>query len=325
VEESSQTEVVQNGPPGGLPPEVEAELRRRLQDEPAAVQFSSVSPEPAAPAAEGDTNGAADLSASSPALPAKPGLRERLARMGPIGAFLAYLIGKTKYLLLVAKFTLPVLKTGGTMLLSIVVYAQRWGWPFAVGFVLCILAHEMGHVYAAWRLGMPVSAPLFIPGFGALILLKQQARSAWDGALVGIGGPIAGTLAGLLCLLLYRLTGSQLMLGLAFTGFMINLFNMAPIYPLDGGRITAAVSPRIWLVGVVVMIVLFATGFLHNPLLLLLIFVSVPRLWQGLKTGDITPPDGVPTTPHQRLTMGVAYVALCGLLVWLVQHAHWYA
>src|SRR5207253_8577684 len=127
------------------------------------------------------------------------GFGERLKRLGPIGAFLALVAGKLKWLLALGKFMLPALKTGITMLVSIGYYSLLFGWPFAAGFVLCILVHELGHVFVAWRMGVPVSAPLFIPGMGALILQKRWARSAWDEALIGIGGPVAGTAAGLAC------------------------------------------------------------------------------------------------------------------------------
>jgi Zn-dependent protease len=188
--------------------------------------------------------------------------------------------------------------------------------------VLCILAHEMGHVYVAWRMGVPVTAPIFIPGFGALILQKRRARSAWDEALIGIGGPVAGTLAGLFCLLIYQRTGSRLMLALADTSFFINLFNLAPIFPLDGGWITGAISPRIWLIGIVGMIGAFVTGFVQNPMILILVIISFPRLWCGLKTGDVTPKGGTPITPQQRITMGLSYVALSGVLLGLMTQTH---
>jgi Zn-dependent protease len=219
-------------------------------------------------------------------------------------------------------FLLPVLQTGGTMALSIVVYAQVFGWWFAVGFVVSILVHEMGHVYAAYRLRIPVSAPLFIPGMGALILQKKEARSAWDQALIGIGGPVAGTLAGLVLLAGYHVTGLPLLMALAYTTFFLNLFNLAPIVPLDGGWITGAISPRIWLVGVVVLVGLFFSGVLRNPFLLLIVVISLPRLWHGLRHGDATPPGGVPVEPHQRSQMAAAYLGLCGLLLWLMMETH---
>jgi Zn-dependent protease len=227
-----------------------------------------------------------------------------------------------KYLPLLLKFGLVALKTGGTMLLSIWFYAFRFGWWFALGFVLCILVHELGHVFAAWRLGVPVSAPIFIPGMGALILQKRAARSAWDEALIGIGGPVAGALAGLACLVLYQVTGNPMMLGLAYFDFLINLFNLAPVFPLDGGWITGAVSPRIWLLGMVGMTAAFLTGQVRNPMILFLLFLSLPRLWRGLTTGEMMQPGAEPTTPQQRVTMGLAYVGLAGLLFWLTGYTH---
>jgi Zn-dependent protease len=295
-------------PTAPLPPEVEAELRRRKQQSPP--------PPTAAPPADEESQG---------------GWSSWVKRLGPVGILLGFLLGKLKILAGVGKFILPALKllklgkiltTGGTMLLSIVVYAQRWGWWFAAGFVLTILVHEMGHVYVAWRMGVPVSAPIFIPGFGALILQKRAARSAWDEALIGIGGPVGGTIAGLVCWLAYLVTGHELMLGLAFTTFLLNLFNLIPVMPLDGGWITGAVSPRIWLLGAVGMAVLFALGFIRNPFILLLLLLSLPRLWHGLRTGDVTPEGGSPTTPRQRLVMGSAYVSLCALLAWLMANTH---
>ncbi|MFN3648925.1 MAG: site-2 protease family protein [Armatimonadota bacterium] len=259
---------------------------------------------------------AASPTASTPAA-AQSGWVERLKVLGPIGVSLFLLAGKLKSLASL-KFVLPVLQTSGTMLLSAWYYATLWGWPFGLGFVLSILVHEMGHVFAAARFGVPVSAPFFIPGFGALILQKRAAKSPFEEAVIGIGGPIGGTLAGLACLGLYGLTGSGLFLSLAYFTFLLNLFNLAPIFPLDGGWITGAVSPRIWLVGVVVMIAGYATGMLRNPLLILLVLLSLPRLWHGLRHGDVTPEGGTPVTSSQRVVMGVAYVALCSLLLWLV-------
>lgn len=313
VEPANTTSETQSAAPAGLPPEVEAELRRRViaagVDAPAVPVDSVATLAPAGALA-------------APSGAARPGFQERLRRLGPIGIGLAYLVGKLKYLTLVLKFGLPVLKTGGTMLLSMWVYAHIFGWWLAVGFVFTILAHEMGHVYVAWRMGVPVTAPIFIPGFGALILQKREARSTWDEALIGIGGPVAGTLAGIFCLLVSRSTGSRLMLALADITFFINLFNLAPVFPLDGGWITGAISPRLWLLGIVGMIAAFAGGYLHNPIILLLVLISFPRVWRGLKTGDVTPKGGMAVTPAQRLTMGVWYLGLCGLLLWLMAQSH---
>jgi Zn-dependent protease len=281
---------------------VEAELRRRAA---AAAGPASASEPPGPPPAA-----------------APGGISERLQKMGPLGGVLVLLFSLSKYVGVGLKFLLPALKTGGTMFISIWFYAMRDGWPFAVGFVLGIFVHEMGHVFMAWRLGIPVSAPLFIPFMGALILQKRAGKSAWEEALIGIGGPIAGTLAGLVFLALHLFTGWGIFLGLAYTTFFINLFNMAPLFPLDGGWIVGAVSPRLWLIGLLLIGGLFLAGWIRNPLLLLLLLLSAPRIWHGLKTGEASTGDVAPATPRQRTIMGVSYVALCALLLWLVGHTH---
>jgi Zn-dependent protease len=230
--------------------------------------------------------------------------------------------GVLAFIAAVWKFVIPVLKLGGaskilltagTMLLSVWFYAQVFGWRFAAGFVICIFIHEMGHVFAAWLLGIPVSAPIFIPGMGAIILSKRSGGSAWNNAIIGIGGPTFGCLAAIGCYGLYVATGNQLFLGLSLTGFLINLFNMIPMYPLDGGWITGAVSPYIWVVGLVALLAMAVMGYLRNPFIYVLIFLSLPRLIDGFKRGTMDDP-GTRTVPGQKVVMGMAYVALSGVL-----------
>jgi len=215
-----------------------------------------------------------------------------------------------------------VLTTGGTMLLSVVVYAQRFGWSFAAGFVLSIFVHELGHVYAAWRKGVPVSAPIFIPGLGALILQKRKAKSVWDDAVIGIGGPVAGTLAGIACFMISTLTGSELMLALAYTTFLINLFNLIPVFPLDGGWIAAAVSPRLWLAGIIGLVFLFAIGWVRNPFIFLIVLLALPQLWKGITQGDVSSEETAPVNSAQRIQMGFAYIGLCAFLAWMMMVTH---
>jgi hypothetical protein len=117
------------------------------------------------------------------------------------------------------KFLLIFLKTGGSMLLMIWLYAHQWGWPFAVGFVLLILVHECGHLLVARAFGLKVGAPIFIPFMGAFIALKEAPRDAWMEAWVGIGGPLLGSLGALACAGLYAATHHPLYLALAYSGF----------------------------------------------------------------------------------------------------------
>src|SRR5436190_15272527 len=193
----------------------------------------------------------------------------------PLG-ILGVLLLKFKALLIpVLKFFPVLLKTGGTMFLSIWLYAQEWGWWFALGFVLLIFVHECGHLLAAKRVGLKVGAPVFIPFMGAFIALKEAPRNAWIEAQVGIGGPLLGTVGAVVCYGLYELTGERLLVALAFSGFFLNLFNLAPVGFLDGGRIVTALSPWLWLVGIAIIGGLLLRDALnqHLNLILLLIFI----------------------------------------------------
>jgi Zn-dependent protease len=211
------------------------------------------------------------------------------------------------------KFLLPVLKTGGTMLLSIGAYAMFWGWQFAVGFVLLIFVHECGHLIAAKRIGLKVGAPVFIPFMGALIALKEAPRNAWIEAQVGIGGPILGTVGAAVCELIYLATGNLMFRALAYTGFFLNLFNLAPVGFLDGGRIVTALSPWLWLIGFAVMVFLTITHF--NFIVLLILIFSLPRLFFLFRRKSEEELRYFEVTPAQRWIMAVMYFGLIALLV----------
>ena len=211
------------------------------------------------------------------------------------------------------KFLLPVLKTGGTMILSIGAYAMLWGWQFAVGFVLLIFVHECGHLIAARRIGLKVGAPVFIPFMGAVIALKEAPRNAWIEAQVGIGGPILGTVGAGLCELIYLATGNLMFRALAYTGFFLNLFNLAPVGFLDGGRIVTALSPWLWLVGFAVLAVMIYSHF--NFLLLVILILSLPRLFFLFRRKSETELRYFEVTPAQRWTMAAMYFCLIALLV----------
>src|SRR5262245_8185510 len=120
------------------------------------------------------------------------------------------------------------------MLLSVFVYAFIFGWWYAVGFVVLLLVHEMGHYVAARRRGLDVGAPTFIPFVGAWIELKQMPHDAETEAYVGFAGPLVGSLGALACYFLARNYDSDLLLALSYAGFFLNLFNLIPISPFDG-------------------------------------------------------------------------------------------
>jgi Zn-dependent protease len=182
---------------------------------------------------------------------------------------------------------LPKLKlftTSASMLVSIGAYTLIWGWKFAIGFVLLILVHEMGHVLQARREGLDASAPLFIPFLGAAIALKELPKNAGVEARVGLAGPILGTLGTCVAVAIWQITGEELFQALAFVGFFLNLFNLAPVLPLDGGRAMAALTPWMWIVGYGLLIA--ATIAFPNPIMILILIfggMETYRRWKERK------------------------------------------
>jgi Zn-dependent protease len=229
----------------------------------------------------------------------------------PIAAF-GLLVWKLKFIF-AAIFKFKLFTVAGSMLISIGAYALLWGWQFAVGFVLLLLVHELGHVLEAKRQGLPVSAPMFIPFLGALITLKQLPDNAWAEAKVAIAGPILGGLGTAVVWGLGEYYDSELLTALAFTGFFLNLFNLAPISPLDGGRIVAAIHPALWVVGLVLLLGLAIVS--PNPILILILVLGgleSYRRWQH--RNDPSGEAYYTVTPTQRIVTGVAYIALAALL-----------
>lgn len=265
-----------------------------------------------------------DGSELPPVEPSPPPKRINWGAWGAIGALLLFLFTKLKVLAGIGKFLLVSLKflklgkiltTGGSMLISMWAYAMFWGWPFGVGIVLLIFIHEMGHVFVAWRQGLPISAPVFVPFMGAVIFQKEASKTAWSSAIMGIGGPAGGTIGALACWGIFQMTGSTFFLGLAYVGFFLNLFNLIPIVPLDGGWIAGAISPWLWLIGAVGLVTLYFTDVIHNPFILIIVLLGIPHMWHGLRHRG-APIGGTPATLEQRLTMGVCYLGLCIFLGW---------
>ncbi len=165
--------------------------------------------------------------------------KKKLGLIGTIGALL--LKFKTVGLLLLTKGKLVLLgltklNTLLSMLVSIGFYWALYGWKFGLGFVLSIYVHEMGHVIALARYGIPASAPMFIPGFGAFVRLKAYPASPGEDARVGLAGPLYGLGAALACMGIGVVTGSGLFSALAKVGAWINVFNLIPVWQLDGSR-----------------------------------------------------------------------------------------
>ena len=257
--------------------------------------------------------------------PPKPTFAQRVKKaLGPVGVgalVVAKFFGKLYYLILPAlKFIPVILKTGGTMLISIWFYAMNWGWRFAVGFVVLIFIHECGHLVVARKFGLKVGAPVFIPFMGAFIALKDAPRNAWMEACVGIGGPLFGAAGALACELIYLGTGQGLFRALAYSGFFLNLFNLAPIGFLDGGRIATALSPWLWVAG---LVILGAMAVLHpNFMVVLILITSLPRLWMLFRAKTDDEKRYFEVTPGQRWTMAVLYFGLVVLLVLGMRYSH---
>jgi Zn-dependent protease len=214
-----------------------------------------------------------------------------------------------------------LLPAAATMLLSIGVYAWMFGWWYAVGFVALIFVHEMGHYVAARRRGLNVGLPTFIPFVGAWVALKDLPHDAETEAYIGVAGPVVGTVGALACFYLARSTHSALLLALAYAGFFINLFNLIPLAPFDGGRVTAAISPRLWLIGAPLLVALFF--YSPSPLLILMAVLALPHLvkaWRGTRTPEEQAYYNV--SAETRLSYAVVYFGLAAFLAIMCQRLH---
>jgi Zn-dependent protease len=229
---------------------------------------------------------------------------------------------KTLLLLLFSGAKLgKLLTTAGTMLVSLVAYAWIYGWRYAAGFLALMFCHEMGHYIAARQRGLNVGVPTFIPFVGAWIELKDRPHDAETEAYVGLAGPLAGTLAALVCYFWSRNTGSSLLLAVAYSGFFLNLFNMIPVPPFDGGRVTAAISRKLWLVGAPVLLALFL--WRPNSILILMAVLAAPQIL-GVLRGSPDPEDAayysVPV--QKRIEYGLLYIGLLVYLAVMTEQVH---
>jgi Zn-dependent protease len=214
--------------------------------------------------------------------------------------------------------------TVATMLLSIAAYAWLFGWWYAAGFVALLFAHEMGHYIAARQRGLDVGMPTFVPFIGASVQLRELPHDAETEAYVGVAGPLAGTLGALGCYYVGRGTHSTLFLALAYSGFLVNLFNLIPLAPLDGARVTAAISPKLWLVGVPVVLAL--SFYRWSPLLILLAVLGVPsvlKAWRILRGQESPEEQAYRALPLEtRLCYGALYLGMAIFLALMCQQLH---
>ncbi len=226
---------------------------------------------------------------------------------------------KTLFLLLTAGKLGKILLSCGSMILSVFAYSLVLGWKYAVGFVALLFLHETGHYIAARQKGLNVGLPVFIPFVGAWIELKEILLDPEIEAYVAFAGPFLGTLGALGCYVLARNTDSTLLLALAYAGFFLNLFNLIPLYPFDGGRITAIVSPKIWLLGAVILVGLFFVR--PSPILVLMAILAVPgaiKAWKH-KPADEEEPSHRNIDSARKIMYATFYL---GLIVYLSLMTH---
>lgn len=213
-----------------------------------------------------------------------------------------------------------ILLSGGSMLVSIAVYAQLFGWKYAVGFVLLLLCHEMGHYIAARQRGLDVGLPTFIPFVGAWINLKNQHMSTEVTAFVGMAGPLLGSAGAFVVYLAALHYQSHWLLAIAYAGFVLNLFNLIPVVPLDGGHVVAVISPKIWLVGLPLLIALYL--WRPNPLLIIVAILALPRVWAALRQKvPVSPESELPST-SLKVQFAAEYLGLVCFLTLMAFEAH---
>ena len=258
-------------------------------------------------------------------IPAQPGSRGR-RNGGVVAGILAALglvVSKLSYVgLLLLKFKslwFTVVSTGVTAL----IYAQLFGWAFGVGIVVLILIHESGHVVVARIMGLPVTLPVMIPFLGAFVSMKQQPRTVAQESIMAIGGPVLGSIAAGLCYAGYlsmpdSSTG-RLLQALAYFGFLINLFNLIPLTPLDGGRVTSLLSKWFNVAGLLIaaglLIFEMQSGTTVSPVLFLVLIFGAFATWQRFRSTALNPAYYA-VDVQTKVVVGSLYLALLFALGW---------
>jgi Zn-dependent protease len=252
--------------------------------------------------------------------PAPPRRESRLRKLfGPllvVGLLLLKFGAKLKGLLLLLP-KLKLLTTASSMLVSVAAYALIWGWQFGVGFVALLFVHEMGHYFQMRREGVKPTFMLFVPFLGAAVGARSLGGNATAEARIGLAGPILGTLGTAALIPVAELTGNDLFRALAYVGFFLNLINLVPLVPFDGGRAMAAMAPALWFVGLGMMLALFLLW--QNPFLLIFLLLGGMETWrrwkhrkQGLEGNEAY----YRVAPRARLLIGLVYLTLvvvCGV------------
>ncbi len=241
-------------------------------------------------------------------------MRRVRKRIGSVLAAIAALFAKffaaiKGLLLLLPKVKL--LTTAGTAFISVAAYSLFFGWTFAVGFVVLLFVHEMGHVIQLRREGLKASAPMFIPFLGAVVFAKSLGENALAEARVGLAGPVLGTIGAAICLAIGEATNSDMLRALAYVGFFLNLLNLVPLVPFDGGRAMAAMAPGVWFLGLGTMVALLLIT--RNPFLLIFVLLGGMETWRRWKlrgTRSLEQAAYYRVAPRHRLIVGAVYIGL---------------
>jgi Zn-dependent protease len=214
-----------------------------------------------------------------------------------------------KWLLFAGKFAL----TGFSFLASIWFYALYFGWKFAIVFVLLIAVHELGHAIFVRAYGLAMPGIYFVPGFGAFTTWRGGTQSVYQEAVIAFGGPLLGTIGGVVCLLYGLATNEPFWTAAAYTAFFLNLINMVPLAFFDGGRITGVLSPNFWIAGFVIVIVAAIAFHWWSPILFLVVLLSLPRMISAWR-GELDPRYAA-VPPSQKASIGIAYFGLLAVLL----------
>ena len=205
---------------------------------------------------------------------------------------------------------------GASMALSIAAYATKAPLPLVVGFAVIILIHEIGHAVVIRAKGLRAGMMVFIPFIGGAVTIKDQPRSAYDDAQIGLAGPIAGTFASLVVLQMYKWTNAPLYLAIAAAGFAVNLLNLLPIGMLDGGRISAAVTKWMWVFGGGALI--YKVAKQPNPLMLIVLLLVAFQVYASIRR-EKDDKSFYDVTISQRAAIAVTYF----FLVVFLGHQTW--
>ena len=228
------------------------------------------------------------------------------------------------FLLLIAALKFgKLVPTVLSLLLAVGVYTLVFGWRYAVGIVAMLLIHEMGHYIAARQRGLAVRLPMFIPFAFAWTTLEELPHDAETEAYIGLGGPMLGTVGAIAAWWLGHEYDVTWLLAVASTGFFLNLINMIPLPPLDGGRITTVLSPRVWLLGVPIIGALL--WFQFSLILLLIAILAVPHVIAAFRFDPTSSPEAQryhDVSPRTRWEYGLIYVGLIAFLAYMTNDLH---